>query len=433
MLHFHAPENWINDPNGFIFYNQQYHLFSQYFPYGKRWGTMHWRHAVSEDLVCWKDLGIALFPSRPEDQNGVFSGSAIEKDGQLHLFYTGVQYQDFAENNIHKNGPKGFLSWQLALTSPDGYTFDNFDGKKVVVPLSTDPEIYDPQHTRDPKVWKSEHGYTMVLGSTVQKQGRLLFFVSEDLEHWTLKNTFQKEGLGWMFECPDLFEVDGQHVLLFSPEGTGPYGFDKNQAYIALADFDPSDCALDLPKPVEPIDWGMELYAPQSNIDSNGRRTVMIWLRMPSDFAAEKWIGLYTYPRVLNIENGNPKWSVHPNVLKRFSQKAEFGRLDPNAPFRMQTTLKKGETMNAFGLKIGFDGTALYTDRSAIITTPGLSPAAYVPCEGQEVKLDLFGDKYVFELFVNEGQQVLTQYVNGFENAVDSIPSQAVLTTIEEC
>ncbi|MCF0259183.1 MAG: glycoside hydrolase family 32 protein, partial [Erysipelotrichaceae bacterium] len=133
MMHFHTPANWINDPNGFIFFNGRYHLFSQYFPYGRQWGTMHWWHAVSDDLVNWQHLGIALFPSCLADQNGAFSGSAIEKDGSMHIFYTGVQYQDVQPNNIHKSGEKGFLSAQISISSPDGMEFDNFGGKKVVI------------------------------------------------------------------------------------------------------------------------------------------------------------------------------------------------------------------------------------------------------------------------------------------------------------
>ena len=80
VLHLKAPGNWLNDPNGFIYYKGKYHLFYQHFPYAAVWGTMHWGHAVSEDLIHWEHLGIALFPTKAYDQNGVFSGSAIEKD-----------------------------------------------------------------------------------------------------------------------------------------------------------------------------------------------------------------------------------------------------------------------------------------------------------------------------------------------------------------
>ena len=76
-IHLTAPKNWINDPNGFIYYNGEYHLFYQYFPYDCKWGTMHWGHATSKDLIMWKHYPIALYPTKEYDQNGCFSGTAI--------------------------------------------------------------------------------------------------------------------------------------------------------------------------------------------------------------------------------------------------------------------------------------------------------------------------------------------------------------------
>ena len=102
QIHLKAPGNWINDPNGFIYYKGMYHLFYQYFPYAPQWGTMHWGHAVSKDLTNWEHCGIALFPTKYEDQNGCFSGSAVEKNGKLYLYYTGVHYDKINPENIHK-------------------------------------------------------------------------------------------------------------------------------------------------------------------------------------------------------------------------------------------------------------------------------------------------------------------------------------------
>ena len=87
-IHLTAPRNWINDPNGFIYYKGEYHLFYQYFPYDCRWGTMHWGHATSGDLIKWKHHPIALYPTKEYDQNRCFSGTALIKDDKLHLYYT---------------------------------------------------------------------------------------------------------------------------------------------------------------------------------------------------------------------------------------------------------------------------------------------------------------------------------------------------------
>ena len=118
-LHFLPRDHWMNDPNGFIYYRGKYHMFYQYFPYESRWGTMHWGHKTSTDLVHWKDEGIALYPSRDFDRNGCFSGSAIEIDGKMYLYYTAIVYASMDPANIHVSG-SGLIACQAMLESPDG-------------------------------------------------------------------------------------------------------------------------------------------------------------------------------------------------------------------------------------------------------------------------------------------------------------------------
>ena len=147
-LHLKAPDNWINDPNGFIYYKGYYHLFYQYFPYGPRWGTMHWGHAVSRDLVTWEHRGIALCPTVWEDRNGCFSGSAIEEEGKLYLVYTGVRYEVVNPEDPHTCLDEQFESAQLMIASEDGFHFDNEKGKEVIIPPVTDkkhrrPDAYE--------------------------------------------------------------------------------------------------------------------------------------------------------------------------------------------------------------------------------------------------------------------------------------------------
>ena len=153
LLHLRAPGNWMNDPNGFIYYQGKYHLFFQYFPYAPEWGTMHWGHGVSEDLVHWKHLGLALFPTKQYDRNGVFSGSALEKDGKLYLYYSAVRYLKTDDEDIHRALGNHFETSQALVTSEDGFHFDNWKDKRQIIPVITDTEIGDPADTRDPKVW----------------------------------------------------------------------------------------------------------------------------------------------------------------------------------------------------------------------------------------------------------------------------------------
>ena len=156
-LHVKAPGNWVNDPNGMIYYKGQYHLFYQHFPYAPRWGTMHWGHAVSPDLIHWEHVGVALFPSLSEDQNGCFSGSAVEENGVMHLFYTGVHYNQVNPKDIHQCLDQDFTSAQLHLTSKDGMHFDVFGDKEVVIPALTDPEIGDKYTTLYPDLYAEKY------------------------------------------------------------------------------------------------------------------------------------------------------------------------------------------------------------------------------------------------------------------------------------
>ena len=149
-LHLKAPDNWVNDPNGFIYYKGQYHMFYQYFPYGPRWGTMHWGHAVSDDLVNWEHKGIALFPTKREDQNGCFSGSAVEKDGKMYIVYTGIRYEGSNPEDIHVHQEHRFEATQMMMVSQDGQSFDNWADKSVIIPPVTDNRIGHRMHTRDP-------------------------------------------------------------------------------------------------------------------------------------------------------------------------------------------------------------------------------------------------------------------------------------------
>ena len=215
-LHLKAPGNWINDPNGFIYYKGEYHLFYQYFPYGTRWGTMHWGHAVSKDLVNWEHRGLALYPSRKEDRNGCFSGSAVESNGKMYLFYTGVRYEAVDPSDPHLCLDDQFESSQLVISSDDGFSFDNEHGKKVIIPPLCNPAEGDRTHTRDPKIWKGKDGWYLILGSTVGREfGEVLIYHSTDLDKWDyVSKTFKGPEYGWMWECPDYFETEGGGVLL---------------------------------------------------------------------------------------------------------------------------------------------------------------------------------------------------------------------------
>ena len=320
-IHVKAQGNWINDPNGFIYYKGFYHLFYQCFPYGPRWGRMHWEHAVSKELVGWKDLGIALFPSKTDDRSGCFSGSAVEADGKLYLYYTGVHYLEENPEDVNLCVNERFVSAQMMLTSEDGIHFDNIKDKKTVIPVLRDAAVGDASHTRDPKVWKEEDAWYMVLGSTIDdKKGRLLFFRSYDREHWTYVNETAKESkFGWMWECPDYFEVDGTQLLIFSPMGFLKDGkADENPSICMQVSFDRESCRMELPDSYQFLDYGLDLYY----------------------------------------------FRVHPNIRAVYTKKIVSPADAKDGEYRLRFSLEDGEAVDVGGYRIYRNGEQIFTDRS---------------------------------------------------------------------
>ncbi len=420
-LHLKAPGNWINDPNGFIYYKGIYHLFYQHFPYGPQWGTMHWGHAVSKDLVHWEHKGIALFPTIYEDRNGCFSGSAVEKDGKMHLFYTGVHYLETNPENIHLCSNEQFESAQLHISSEDGFRFDNFQGKQVVIPVITDNKTGDRTHTRDPKVWHGKNGWYMVIGSTVkEKTGRLLFYRSEDLSKWTYVNQVSKEkDFGWMWECPDYFETEKGKILIFSPMGLMKDGkLHENQAVCCPVDFDEETCTMKIPDTYQFLDYGLDLYAPQSTVDENGQRIITAWLRMPEPVDG-KWNGMFCMPRVVEVKSGHIYFRLHPNLKKAYHKKITSPEQADEAGYSIHLDLKEGKSICAGGYRISRKNGKICTDRSKVFPE---SEQYRMEFETPEIKegfhLDIYVDRNMIEIYVNDGEYVISNVVYGLNREI---------------
>lgn len=429
-LHLRAPGNWINDPNGFIYYKGEYHLFYQHFPYAPRWGTMHWGHAVSPDLVHWEHLGVALFPTKCYDQNGIFSGSALEIDGRMHLYYSAVKYEQLDAEDIHVPLDNRFETSQAMISSEDGRHFDNWADKRQIIPVLTDPAIGDRRHTRDPKVWKEGNTYYMVLGSTCgETMGRVLFYRSADGLTWTYANQYAAPELGTILECPDLARLDDGGYLFFgSPMGITPEGpAYADQAMYAQADFDPASCRLTLREPLSFLDWGLDLYAPQSTLDREGRRVVIGWMRMPRPAGdgpdgRGPWNGMMSLPRLVQVRSGKVCFPVHPNVSACFTHPvSDLSPLAEGKPIRLQTTLREGGCLNLGGYRIWMQDGRLETDRSAVFAgmegfrlTAGSPPLPNGVC-----RLDIFADPNLVEIFINDGQYVLSHVVYGLGNHLE--------------
>lgn len=410
-IHLKAPRGWINDPNGFIYFNEEYHLFYQHFPYAPKWGKMHWGHAVSRDLTNWEHKDIALFPTKLDDKDGCFSGSAVESDGRLHLFYTGVNYGVYDPENINRCLNDQFISAQLHISSEDGYSFDNFGGKSTIIPPLEDPEIGDKTHTRDPKVRRGENGeWHMILGSTAGGKGRFLFYTSRDLVNWEYRNFYSKDDLGWMWECPNYFSIDENGVVIFSPMGLT----NGQQAMCAAAEFNESTCEMKLSDTVQYFDCGLDLYAPQSTLDKDGRRVVIAWLRM-SEPMKNGAIGMFSAPRICEVKDGHIFFKPHPDISGKFTRKIDF----PEKIYMVRSTLKKGCELNIGGFEMRLENDKLITDRKAVNRGgEQFRNISETPVIGEKCTLEIYVDENIIEVFVNGGEYVITNAVYDLTNKI---------------
>ncbi len=414
-IHLKAPKGWINDPNGFIYYKGKYHLFYQHFPYAPRWGRMHWGHAVSEDLTNWKQNKTALFPTKTNDAHGCFSGSAIEQNGNLYLFYTGVKYDEPDPENINCCLNDKFTSAQLMITSDDGISFDNFGSKKTVIPPIENSEIGNKNHTRDPKVWQGKDGiFYMVLGTTVNQKGRLLFYRSHDLNHWEYVNyavsADSDADYGWMWECPDYFETDDNGVLIFSPMGTQ----NGSQSVCVLSRFDEKNCTLGIGSQYQYLDYGFDLYAPQSTLDKEGNRVVIAWLRMP-DVMEDNTIGMMCIPRICEVHNRHIYFNPHPNIRNRFTKKID----SPNDCYTFSVNLENGEEINVGGYIIGRKNNRIYTDRTAVINGhTDIQNRFETPEIHDSMFIEVYVDCNIIEVFIGNGKYVISNAVYNLSNEI---------------
>lgn len=418
-IHLKSPKGWINDPNGFIYYKGQYHLFYQHFPYAPKWGRMHWGHAISSDLVNWEHKDIALFPSKTSDRSGCFSGSAVEYNEKLHIFYTGVNYVTEDPENINCCIDDDFISSQLKITSENGFDFDNLNGKKTVIPPIRDSKIGSARHTRDPKVWRGKNAWYMVVGSTAENKGRLLFYRSTDLENWEYVNFCEKDNFGWMWECPDYFEVDGESVIVFSPMQFLNDGKAYDSAAVcSLVDFDEESCKMTIHDDYRFFDYGIDLYAPQSTTDENGRRVIIAWARMP-EAVDGKWIGMFCIPRIVEVKNGHIYFRPHTNISSLFTREVSEPELCGDNCFKLTKTLSDGESINIGGYVISRNGSKICTDRSGVFVGHHEIRCKFETPELKDgYNIEVYIDRNLIEVFVNGGEYVISNAVYGLDNKI---------------
>lgn len=237
IIHFTPKYGWINDPNGLIYDGKQYHLFAQYYPDDTKHGPMHWYHAVSDDMVRWTHLPVAL---KPDALGMIFSGSAAMLNGQVALMYTS----------------HGQCEQQSVAFTQDGVNFTPYAGNPVI------PNNGEKDY-RDPKLfWNEKRG---MYGVSIAAGNHVEFFASEDLVRWEKTGEFSDQtNVPGIHECPDLVEMDlpggGKQWMMVAS-----MIYNGNRTQYVLGDFDGDKFALTNPFPrIEYMDKGWDNYAPVS-------------------------------------------------------------------------------------------------------------------------------------------------------------------------
>lgn len=419
--HFSAPVGWINDPNGFIYFRGEYHLFYQFNPYESVWGPMHWGHAKSKDLVNWEHLPVALAPDKAYDKDGCFSGSAIVKDDVLWLMYTG--------HIVNEDGTVSQV--QNMAFSTDGIHFEKIEQNPVATADGL-PEEVIANDFRDPKIFEKDgHYYSVVATKHKDNVGCIVLLSSPNLTDWKFESIFLKGQAhqGHVWECPDYFEVDGQEYLIISPmryqkDGNDFININSNIFVAGHVDWDKKIFVADSFKE---IDHGHDFYAAQTTEGPEGERVMVAWMhtwgrKLVTNDLGHKWYGQKTLPRILKKTENRLHQVLPTSVLEAFKD-IEIGQ-DIQGPSKLSLKLEDSLELKLGNaqdyLQFGYDKERqeVYIDRSSLkIQQAGEEewPTVRRAVTVKATDLLVLVDTNCLEIFVNDGQETLTStfYVEG--------------------
>ncbi len=287
----------MNDPNGLLFVDGRLHVTYQYNPDEPRWGRMHWGHAVSEDLVTWRHLPIALSPgdSGP-DAFGCWSGGIVDDGGMAVLFYTGVRLDGgLRRQSICRatNGDVELVTWAKDPANPV---------------IAEPPPGIDPNLFRDPFVWRDGLEWAMLVGAgTTSGRGTVLLYRSPDLRRWTYVGSIlaadeidRAAGSdGPMWECPQLLRGPDADVLIVSVVDPAP-GIRPSHVSAFVGRLVGDRFVVDRS---QQLGMGPDFYAPATAVMPDGRWLLFGWIPEdpPAPTSDRTWAGSFTFPRVVSI------------------------------------------------------------------------------------------------------------------------------------
>lgn len=418
IYHFLPPAHWMNDPNGLIQWGDTYHLFYQYNPDYPKSAPIRWGHAVSRDLVHWKDYPISLHPTPGgPDKDGCWTGCAVNDNGIPTLIYTGV----FPESVCIARGDSELIKWE------------KYNGNPVI---PSPPQGMDVTGFRDPYVWEEKGCWFLVLGSGIKGKGGLaLLYTSPDLKEWKYLHPLcegKEEETGYMWECPNFFSLSDKCILITSPI---PLGY---PIYL-LGRYD--NHRLNVEKIGKVDVCPHSFYAPQVFLDNKGRRIMFGWLRELRSSEAQKqagWSGVMSLPRILSVKEDELAVDVVPEVEKlREKLLYRVSGVEIEATSFYPLNQLRGDALEiqaeilpcgakSFGFLvrrspggeeetlIGYDGEkqevfldATRSSQDNSLVKPFCS--SHFELSGEPLKLRIFLDRSVIEVFLNEKLALTTR------------------------
>lgn len=445
QLHFSPEEKWMNDPNGMVFFNDEYHLFYQHHPFGTTWGPMHWGHAVSKDLIHWDDLPIALFP---DEHGAIFSGSAVVDWNNTSGFFKDqpglVAIYTSADNYPDSDRPRQRQS--LAYSKDNGRTWVRYERN----PVLSDVNITD---YRDPKVfWHHDTNKWVMVLATEQS---VTIYTSSNLIDWEYASEFgNKAGShDGVWECPDLFQLpidddeSNQKWAMLVSIGDNPKFKEGSRTQYFIGQFDGTTFVNDnSDDTILWLDYGRDNYAGVTWSDSPDERRIYIgWMsnwRYANQVPTNEWRGAMTLPRELSMTSAEEgvrlvqkpvseinKIRKETNILKEITLNSndpvsidlnnqlmeieiEFEQVSSS---KFDLLIHHSETEKTI---ISYDvkNSSLQVDRtnsgenSFSASFPAIQEAP-LKMKNNKVKLQLFIDTSSIELFANDGEIAMTSLI----------------------
>lgn len=421
--HLMPKTGWLNDPNGAVQKDGVYHIYHQYVPDDPNGGKTHWAHKSSEDMVHFNEEVIFMSPDYPFDKDGVYSGSAIVKDEQIHFFYTG-NVKELDGEYIYYGRQQNVVH----VVSDDGF---NILKREVIIHHEDYPDGFT-DHIRDPKVFEKNGQYYMILGARKEShRGAMLTYRSADLESWEYIGNFIEgtEEEGFMFECPDFFETEEKDILILSPQGIqtkeyeyqGPY-----QATYLLGEVDWEEVEFKAETELIELDRGFDFYAPQSFRDEEGNQILWAWMGIADSSPAfinptvkNGWQHALALPRILTIEDGKLKQRAHP-AYKNIRKDLEKGKVElkeeaftPLSGEIYELEIDFLKKIDDFLVELRQDTKIQYKDGLLTLNHGysgyGRRKRSILLEELKELRI--FSDSSSIEVFINDGDYVMTTRV----------------------